>query len=146
MEAICKADYDKRIKARWHAENLLEQAKKNGKPTEGITLPIVGFHDFYGVWFSGQLIEIVREVGRKMFKVDLEDSMHVYTDLEPKKVDDGIHEIMVHGHVCRLYKWTAQGYNRGLVVLANDMPGNERAEKFRQSGTWSWRVLSDNAM
>jgi hypothetical protein len=138
MEAICQADFEKRVRAREEAEQAFEQAKKNGKPTDGIIVPSIGFFDIYGVWFSGRLIEIIRQFGRKKFKVDLGDSMHVFVDVEPEKIAAGIHAIMVYAHPCRLYKWTAQGYHRGLVVLADDAAGNARAEMFRQSGTWSW--------
>jgi hypothetical protein len=74
----------------------------------------------------------------EQFGADLEKTMHVFIDIEPKQVGDGIHEIFVYGHKCLLYKWMAQGYHRGLVVLADDEKGNNRAETYRQSGTWSW--------
>ncbi len=140
MEAICKADFDKRVRVREEAEQAIELAKKNGKPTEGTVVPKVGFFDLYGVWFSGRLIEVIRQVGRKRFKVEHGDSMHVFVDVEPRQLGDGIHDIMVYDHPCRLYKWTAQGYHRGLVVLADDEAANDRAEAFRISGTWSWRL------
>lgn len=28
--------------------------------------------------------------------------MHVYTDVDPKNIGDGIHDITVYGHLCRL--------------------------------------------
>lgn len=140
MDAICKADFDQRMKARQDAEEVLEQAKKEKKPTDGIVIPKVGYFDIYGVWFSGRLIEIVRQVGRKQFKTDLNDRMHVYVDVEPRLIVCGTHDITVYGHPCRLYKWLAQGYHRGLVVLADDEAGNARAEMFRKTLTWSWRL------
>jgi hypothetical protein len=138
MEAICKADYDGRVRRREEVEQKLELAKKSGKPTDGIVVPMVGYFDCYGVWFSGQLIELVRQVGHRRFKTDLGEMMHVYVDTVPKVIACGIHEMNVYGHKCRLYKWLAQGYHRGLVVLADDQAGNARAERFRQSLTWSW--------
>jgi hypothetical protein len=140
MEAICKADYDGRVKARAEMQETLEKMRKSGKPIDGIVIPYVGFYDLYGVWFSGKLIETIRQVGRKQFKVELGDMMHVYMNVDPEKIECGVHNIDVYGHACRLYKWLAQGYYRGLVVLVDDMPGNARAEMFRQSGTWSWVI------
>ena len=140
MEAICKADYDRRVRVREEAEQTFEQAKKNGKPTDGIVVPRVGYFDCYGVWFSGQLIELVRQVGHRQFKTDLGEMMHVYVDADPKAITRGIHDITVYGHSCRLYKWLAQGYHRGLVVLADDEAGNARAAMFYKSMTWSWML------
>ena len=140
MEAICKADYDRRVDAHKEATRLIEQARKNGKSTDGMTIPPIEFHDIYGVWFSGKLIEIIREIGRKRFKVDLEDRMHVYVDVNPKSIVDGVHDILVYERACCLYKWKAHSYHRGLVVLVDDEVGNARAEMFRQSGTWSWAL------
>lgn len=140
MEVICKADFDKRIKAHENAVKALEHAKKEGKPTSGIAVPEVGYHDIYGVWFFGQLKEIIGQIGTEQFGVDLGIMMHVFTDVEPKKIGDGLHDIAVYGYMCRLYKWTTQGYHRGLVVLADDETGNREAEVYRQSGTWSWII------
>jgi len=142
MEAICKADFERRVKANKAAMGDLEQAKKDKKPTSGIIVPEVGFKDIYGVWFFGRLKEIILNIGTERFGVDLGKQMHVFVDVEPKKIEDGIHDITVYGHPCRLYKWIAQGYHRGLVVLTDDEMANRDAEVYRQSGTWSW-VLSD---
>jgi hypothetical protein len=142
MEAICKADFERRVKANKAAMGALEQAKKDKKPTSGIIVPEVGFNDIYGVWFYGRLKEIILNIGIERFGVDLGKQMHVFVDVEPKKINDGIHDITVYGHPCRLYKWIAQGYHRGLVVLIDDELANRDAEVYRQSGTWSW-VLSD---
>lgn len=138
MEAICKADFEKRVNLYNDAIAALEQAKNAKKATSGIIVPDVGFHDIYGVWFFGRLKEIILRVGAETSGVDLGKQMHVFVDVEPKKISDGVHEISVYGHPCRLYKWIAQGYHRGLVVLADDEEANKNAEVYRQSGTWSW--------
>jgi hypothetical protein len=140
MEAVCKADFDKRTKTHNDAEKALEQAKKEGKSTSGIAVPEVGYHDIYGVWFFGNLKEIIQQIGNERFGVDLGKMMHAFTDVEPKKIGDGIHNITVYGYPCRLYKWMAQGYHRGLVVLVDDVVGNTEAEFYHQSGTWSWVI------
>jgi len=140
MDAICKADFEKREKAHNAAVKAVEDAKKKGLSTNGIIIPEIGYHDIYGVWFFGNLKEIVRQIGTERFGVDLGKMMHVFTDVEPKKIDDGIHDITVYGNQCRLYKWMAQGYHRGLVVLVVDQLGNRDAEVYRQSGTWSWML------
>ena len=71
--------------------------------------------------------------------------MHVF--IEPERVEkekpvlsDGIHEITVYGHLCVLYKWMAQGYHRGLVVLKDDLQANIMAEVYYESKTWSWQL------
>ncbi len=138
MEAICKADFDRKVISYNDAIASLEQAKKAKKATSGIIVPDVGFHDIYGVWFFGRLKEIILRVGTETFGVDLGKQMHVFVDVEPKKISAGVHDITVYGHPCRLYKWIAQGYHRGLVVLADDEEANKNAEVYRQSGTWSW--------
>jgi hypothetical protein len=103
-----------------------------------IIVPDVGFHDIYGVWFFGKLTEIIREIGKIQFGMELQQMMHVYVDAAPKTIPDGIHDISVYGHACCLYKWTAQGYHRGLVVLADDKEALGQARIYRDSGTWSW--------
>lgn len=138
MEAICKPDYEIREKAHNDAEKAKKMAEKEGKPIRGIVVPNIGFHDIYGVWYFGRLKETILKIGMKQFGADLEKTMHVFIDVEPEKVGDGIHEISVYGHKCLLYKWMAQGYHRGLVVSADDEEGNNSAETYRQSGTWSW--------
>lgn len=141
MEAICKADFDIRVKAFKVAEEALEQAKKEKKSTSGMIIPENGFHDIYGVWFYGLSKVFIQQIGVERFGVDLGKMMHVYVDVEPKKISDGIHDIIVYGCLCRLYKWIAQGYCRGLVVLVDDEAGNREAEVYRQSGTWSWVIV-----
>ena len=143
MEAICKADFDRRMKAHNDAVNELEKAKKEKKPTTEIIIPEIVFHDIYGVWFFGQWQELIRQIGTERFGVELDKMMHVFVDVEPKKITDGIHDILVYGHQCRLHKWIAQGYHRGLVVLVDDEIGNRDAEIYRRSGTWSWVLTTD---
>ncbi len=138
MNAICKADFEKREKTHNAAVKAVEDAKKKGLSTNGIIVPEIGYHDIYGVWFFGKLKEIIQQIGTERFGVDLGKLMHVFIDVEPKKFNDGIHDISVYGHQCRLYKWVAQGYDRGLVVLDDDVTGNGDAELYRESGTWSW--------
>lgn len=48
------------------------------------------------------------------------------------------HERFGYGHDCLLYKWMAQGYHRGLVVLVADKAGNEAAKIYQDSQTWSF--------
>lgn len=45
MEAICKADFERRVKEYKAATEALEQAKKEKKSTSGINVSEVGFHD-----------------------------------------------------------------------------------------------------
>lgn len=132
MEAICKAD--SRAKAYDAAEIAALKC--------GDELPKVGFRGIYGVWFFGLLKEVIRTIGKERFGVDLGNMMHVYVDVEPKTISDGVHAITVYSHECRLYKWLAQGYHRGLVVLNDDVGGNQAAEVYLESRTWSW-MLSD---
>lgn len=138
MEAICLADFDARMQAQRVAEEALEQAKKACDETARIVVPEIGYHDCYGIWFSGQLRKIIQRIGSEKFSTDLSDKMHVFMDVEINKIDEGIHALTVYSHQCKLYKWMLQGYHRGLVVLADDMAGNQRVENFRQSGTWTW--------
>jgi hypothetical protein len=138
MEAICKADFDIRVKEHSDSVKEVEDAKKKGHATNGIIVPEIGYHDIYGVWFFGKLKEIVKQIGITRYGIDLGKMMHVYVNVDPKKIDDGVHDITVYGYSCRLYKWMAQGYNRGLIVLADDEAGKQDASVYHQSGTWSW--------
>lgn len=175
MEAICKADFDKRVAAYLAAEEekkrrkeLAEQAEKEKRrrmkyqrpeksgttpsaelkeeeTEKEVTIPQIGFHDIYGVWFFGRLKEVIVKTGREHFNTDLTKSMHVFVDVEPKKIPDGIHKCTVYGNECILYKWTAQTYHRGLVVLKDDEPGNQAAQVYMESQTWSWVLDNKNA-
>lgn len=138
MEAICKADFEKRENARMDVEQEVERLKKEGKPIDGVAIPQVGYHDFYGVWFYGSLIDLVRRIGKEQFDVDLGNMMHVFVNLDPNKIPDGINSIKVYSHPCRLFKWKAQGYHRGLVVLEDDEAANANALLYMVSRTWSW--------
>ncbi|MFZ4856786.1 MAG: hypothetical protein ACOYL3_10355 [Desulfuromonadaceae bacterium] len=144
MEAICKADFDLRVKAYKIADEAMTQAKKEKKSTSGIIVPEIGFHDIYGVWFFGRLKESIRRISLDQFGVKLDEQMHVFVDEEPKKIGNGIHDIKVYGNLCKLYKWIAQGYHRGLVVQADDEAGNSDSEVYWQSGTWSWVLNEDD--
>ncbi len=133
MEAICKSDFD-----------LLVAAKERAEKLKGSKIPKVGYHDCYGIWFLGEMVEIIRVVGLDKFEVNLEKTMHVFIDEDPQKITAGIHVIGVYGHECRLYKWQAQGYHRGLVVLASDETGCAAAQVYMESGTWSWLLNDDD--
>lgn len=132
MDTISKADYDSRI------NKIIEALNKTGKSITDLEPPYDGYFDIYGVWYFGLLKDVVRTIAKERFKVDLNNQMHVFIDSEPKKIADGIHDITAYGHSCRLYKWNAQGYHRGLVVLAEDTQGNADAKVYMDSGTWSW--------
>jgi len=133
MEAICIVDFKQQ-------EKMREMKKAPAR-----------FFEFYGVWFFGDLKTVVAEVARSRFSTDIKGEMHVF--IEPEKVEkdvpillDGIHEITVYGHACRLFKWMAQGYHRGLVVLADNIEDNKAAEIYYESKTWSWQLsYSDKA-
>ena len=121
-----------------------DSSQEEEEQVQEIVVPKVGYFDIYGVWFFGKLTEIVRKIARKRFKFELKKMMHVYVDVEPKDLADGIHNITVYDHACRLYKWTAQGYHRGLVVLADDDSGNAMAKIYMNSGTWSWQLKDED--
>lgn len=169
IEAICESDFAAQVQAKNRAEQELKRWKQiqeeaergrrkieDGRTTrcrepeptalkayEAASEPIIpkiGFHDLYGVWFFGDLTTIVRQISIERFGVDLEKRMNVYVNVEPNSITEGIHPITVYGHVCRLYKWKAQGFHRGLVVLIDDIPANQAAEIYLGSKTWSWRI------
>ena len=138
---MCKSDYNAQVKAAKTAEKQIVELKKAGKPFSSIKFSPVAHHEYYGVWFFGQLEEIIRTVSREQFGIELSKQMHVFIDVDPKKkIEDGIHELSVYGRSCRLYKWMAQGCHRGLVVLAEDENANHAAEVYRQSDTWSFML------
>lgn len=132
MKAICIVDFEQRE----------EDRKESKEPAQ--------FYEYYGVWFSGTLQEIVRQQAHDLFGVELDKRMHVF--IEPEQFDkdkkpilsDGIHEVSVYGHACLLYKWMAQGYHRGMVVLANDRQGNALAQVYYESKTWGWSMNDDD--
>jgi hypothetical protein len=84
------------------------------------------------------MVKVIQNIGIERFGYDHGKMMHVYLDVEPKKVLDGISEIQVYGLDCRLYKWMAQEYHRGLIVLAEDTWSNQVAHVYMESRTWSW--------
>jgi hypothetical protein len=144
-----KFDDEVRLRRNPEVKSISSKKKTNGqkdnsegedKPDQEFIVPIIGYYDIYGVWFFGQLKEIVREIAKNRFQMELNKMMHVFVDVEPKKLSDGIHDIRAYGHACRLYKWTAQGYHRGLVVLTDDETGNQMARIYMESGTWSWML------
>lgn len=122
-----------------------DDTNEAGEIDSEVVIPKIGFEDCYGIWFYGELMPIIIEIGKNRFNADLSKLPHVYIDVEPKKIPDGIHDMAVYGHDCRLYKWTAQGYPRGLVVLKDDLHANLIAAVYRESETWSW-VLSESQL
>jgi HEAT repeat protein len=111
-----------------------------------VIVPEVGFHDIYGVWFFGKMTAKIRQIAMERFNCELKQMMHVYVDVKPAKVADGVQDISVYGHACCLYKWKAQGYHRGLVVLADDEAGKSIAQIYMQSGTWSWLMNNEDKL
>ncbi|OGR29069.1 MAG: hypothetical protein A2091_01875 [Desulfuromonadales bacterium GWD2_61_12] len=166
MEAICKPDYMARLKAKADAETALRRrkqkleraqqrqqlAEKRGwkiklnehieEEAKGgeVSVPEIDFYDIYEVWFHGRLVEELQFISRTRFGAPIGDQVHVYLSIEPKKIADGTHDLTVYGLACRLYKWTAQGYHRGVVVLAHDVLGNEESQVYLESRTWSWMI------
>jgi hypothetical protein len=140
MEAICIAEFDQRTKARDQAEKAVKELKDKGNPHKHIVVLEVGYYDCYGLWFFSNLTGIIQQIAAEKFNEQIGKMMHVYLDLEPKKVADGIHPVGVYGNNCLLYKWMAQGYHRGLVVLKDDKAGNMAARIYQESGTWSWML------
>lgn len=140
---------DEAEKARRRAESrgykaktpAIEDSPSEEQEQEKVMLK-VGYEDCYGIWFHGRLEEIIRQVEFERFGVKIGNQMHVFINIAPNKIEEGIHELTVYGHACRLYKWMAQGFHRGLVVLTNDARGNASALVYMESGTWSWQ-LSD---
>jgi hypothetical protein len=168
MEAICKPDYESQVAAKEKAEKakakrkkereLAERARRwaekkrkkweyNAKETISSgdeeaepeeKIPEVGYYDIYGVWFFGNITEVIQEIAKTKFDSDVGTMMHAFVDIKPDKITDGIHDVTVYGHRCRLYKWKAQEYHRGLIVLEEDSWGNDTAAVYMESGTWSW--------
>ena len=175
MKAICKLDYDQRLKERDFAikeREALEQKLKNlvesaasrqkvqsenrwgskarekadgGKDIEkareqvsAASVPVLDFYEFYGVWFYGSLWQEVRAIAEKQFGAIPTSMNHVFIDKEPKKIFEGVHEIAVYGVPSLLYRWKAQGYDRGLIVNALDGESIREAEVFMNAKTWSW--------
>ena len=140
MEAICIAEFDRKTKASEQAQQTIKELKEKGKPHKHIVVPEVGYFDCYGLWFFSNLTDIIRQIAAEKFNEEIGRMMHVYLDVEPKKVADGIHSVGVYSKNCLLYKWMAQGYHRGLVVLKDDKAGNMAARIYQESGTWSWML------
>ncbi|MDF1553132.1 MAG: hypothetical protein P1P84_08730 [Deferrisomatales bacterium] len=160
MEAICKPDFTGRTEAQKAAERELADLRKElersrakdregplsrrtqrlEKRVGGFSIPGNGFHEVYGVWFAGSLVEALRVIAVERFGVDLEDATHAYMDAPPEDLTAGNHHLTVYGHRCRLYKWKAQGFHRGLVVLAGNALECAAANVYMASGTWSWRL------
>ncbi len=105
-----------------------------------VKIPEIGYNDFYGVWFSGKLEGIIKAASLEQFGEDIGNKMHVFVDADPKKIINGVHGIEVYGHPCRLYRWIAQKFNRGLIVLADDEDAKHNAGVYLESGTWSWQL------
>ena len=186
MEAICKPDFERRVRLNKEGEDEKHKLKKlsddaelarrksslktdlihnrlenssvslleKSRPVKEIIVPTIGFHDFYGVWFYGHLTKNILQIIKERFEnelkmmkyvaeIRLENMMHVYIDVNPKMLKDGIYEVSVYGTVCRLYKWMAQGFERGLVVHVEDQLANQKAAIYMESGTWSW-MLNDS--
>lgn len=127
MEAVCILDFEKQE----------DEREKTGARAK--------FYEFYGVWFYGLLKNMVTQVAYEQFNTNLHNRMHVFIEPERFEKDkpilsDGIHDVTVYGQRCRLYKWMAQGYHRGLVVLVDDLQGNAAAEVYYEIKTWSWQL------
>ncbi len=129
MKAVCIIDFEKHEKSNMRREN-------EGACEE---VPL----EFYGVWFAGTLWLSLKDkfgdVLNKRANAFIVPDQNVHGR---PVLPDGIHELTTYGEPCRLYKWTAQGYHRGLVVLADDEKANAMALKYYESTTWSW-ILKD---
>ena len=105
MEAICIAEFDQRTKARDQAEKAVKELKDKGNPHKHIVVPEVGYHDCYGLWFFSSLTDIIRQIAAEKFNEEIGRMMHVYLDLEPKKVADGLHPVGVYRGCCMFHSF-----------------------------------------
>ena len=97
------------------------------------------YYQIYGLWFYGEMEEYVKKKAKELYKQQLTDyQMHVYLDVET--IPDGIYDVDVHELSGKLYKWTADGYQRGLIVKVDNANDNAAAQKYMASRTWSWRL------
>lgn len=100
------------------------------------------YYQIYGLWFYGEMEEYVKKKAKELYKKEFTDyQMHVYLDAET--VSDGIHDVDVYEIKSRLYKWTADGYQRGLIVKADNANDNTAAQKYMGTRSWSWRLCSE---
>lgn len=115
MEAICMADFNLRRVAKL----LLNE------PAE---MFVDGFHDGDGIWFFGEIKDIIRSISQERFGVPITNQMQVYLDSHPDDIAEGVHNISVYGLPCHLYNWQPQSSFRGLVILASDNEFKEIAK------------------
>lgn len=140
MDAICWTDWTPRIETLQSIETENKRRQKKGEKL--LAIPNIGYFDCYGIWFLGDVVDKINILSVKKFGGALGTRTHVYLSVKPDKVGDGIHDLTAYGYKCRLYKWMAQGYHRGLVVSVNDAWANATALAYMESRTWSW-ILTD---
>lgn len=136
MEAICKADFDLRLIASIVAKRESGRTEILDEPAG---LPVDGYHDGDGIWFFGEMTDVIRIISWERFGVAIGKQMHVYLDSHPDSIPDGVHDISVYGLLCRLYKWKSQTSYRGLVVLASDSEFQEIAIDCLKTFSLAWK-------
>jgi hypothetical protein len=139
MKAICMPDYLMRL-ALVENVNMEEMQRRESSDNynsclgsvialrssliERNAVRKVGYFDAEGVLFSGKITRVITEFSREVFDVSLKIKMHAYIDMNPGQIRNGVHDVSVYGHACRLYLWSKGDEVRGHIVLKSSKADN----------------------
>lgn len=94
----------------------------------------LGYHEAFGVWFDRQIVSEVLQATTTREKT-------VFLNQKHEKLEPGIHPVTVSGKEAYLYFWRAQGYPRGIIVLADNEDANLAAAEASEAALWDWSRL-----
>lgn len=139
-KAICKADFDRVLKAQKHIDSnpSFKKSVYLDRIEDRLLAPQeikgLGFYEIYGIWFDKEISKILQESVPCSSRI-------VYLNEKPEKLFPGTHEVKVVDKLAWLYFWVAQGYPRGLVVLAENEEANNKAAELAGCAPWRWDGL-----
>lgn len=94
----------------------------------------MSYNEAYGLWFD-------RQITHEVLQASTIRERTVFLDVKHEKLEPGIHQVTVCGKEAYLYFWRAQGYPRGIVVLADNEDANLAAAEVSEAAPWDWSRL-----
>lgn len=137
LTAICKTDYMRILKAQKYITANPDFRKSvyldriEDRLLEPDEIKGLNFFEVYGVFFDEEISGILNESAPCLSRV-------VYLNEKPENIKPGTYEVRVAGKPAWLYFWWAQGYPRGVIVLASNEDANIKAAEIAEKKPWNW--------
>ena len=142
LTAICKNDYERILRAQKHLTANPNFRKSvyldriEDRMLEPEEIKGLNYFEVYGVFFDRKISELLKESVPCSSRI-------VYLNEKPENIKSGTYEVRVADKPAWLYFWWAQGYPRGVIVLADNEDINIKAAEIAEGEPWDWSQMID---